>query len=359
MFNPKLKMLMGASVLAVLVLALAACAAPVAPAAEAPAAEAPAEEAATEAAAPAEGDAPLVALVYGVKGDGFYVTMEAGLRAKAEEMGDNVIADGPAQFDATLQRPILDAVIAQNPAAICIAATDKQAMIEPMKAAFDKGIHIISVDTFIGDTAGDYTTGDITFPLSYVGSDNVEGGRIACQAIIDSMGGTGKMYIQNVKPGISTTDQREQGCREAIEATGGAVELVGVDYNEDSAAKAAEQTAAVLQRVPDLTGVFGANLFSAQGAAQAVKNAGLTGVVKVANFDAPEAAIEDLRNNVVDIVIAQHPYEMGEKCIEFSLAAIAGDMDSIDKRWPTGYTAITRENVDTEEAQQSIYKSQP
>jgi ribose transport system substrate-binding protein len=274
-------------------------------------------------------------------------------------MGVDVIADGPAQFDATLQRPILDAVIAQNPAAICIAATDKQAMIEPMKAAFDKGIHIISVDTFIGDNAGDYTTGDITFPLSYVGSDNVEGGRIACQAIIDSIGGTGKMYIQNVKPGISTTDQREQGCREAIEATGGAVELVGVDYNEDSAAKAAEQTAAVLQRVPDLSGVFGANLFSAQGAAQAVKNAGLTGVVKVANFDAPEAAIEDLRNSVVDIVIAQHPYEMGQKCIEFSLAAIAGDTDSIDKRWPTGYTVITRENVDTEEAQQSIYKSQP
>ena len=70
------------------------------------------------------------------------------------------------------------------------------------------------------------------------------------------------------EPGISTTDQREQGCKEAIDATGGKVELVGVDYNDDSAAKAAEQTAAVLQRVPDLSGVFGANLFSAEGAAR-------------------------------------------------------------------------------------------
>ena len=50
-----------------------------------------------------------------------------------------------------------------------------------------------------------------------------------------------------------------------VEATGGKVELVGVDYNDDSAAKAAEQTSAVLQRVPDLSGVFGANLFSAEG----------------------------------------------------------------------------------------------
>ena len=233
------------ALLAVALLVLAACT-PVAPAAQTGAAAEPAATEAAAAEAPAaeapaaDGEAPTVALVYGVKGDGFYVTMERGLRAKAEEMGVNVIADGPAQFDATLQRPILDAIIAQNPAAICIAATDKQAMVEPMKAAFDKGIHIISVDTFIGDSAGDYTTGSVTFPLSYVGSNNVEGGKIGCEAIIEAIGGTGKIYIQNVKPGVSTTDQREQGCREAIEATNGAVTLVGVDYNDDSAAKAAE-----------------------------------------------------------------------------------------------------------------------
>jgi ribose transport system substrate-binding protein len=360
--NPKMYLLVG--VLAILVLALSGCTAVApAPAAEAPAedaAEATATEAAAEeaAAAPADGAPVKVALVYGVKGDGFYVTMEAGARAKAEELGVEFTADGPAQFDATLQRPILDAVIAQAPSAICIAATDKQAMIEPMRAASDAGINIFSVDTFIGDNSGDYTTGDITFPLSYIGSDNVEGGRVACQAIIDAIGGTGKIYIQNVRPGISTTDQREQGCREAIEATNGTVELVGVDYNDDSAAKAAEQTAAVLQRVPDLSGVFGANLFSAEGASQAVKNAGLTGTVKVAAFDAPEAAIEDLRNEVVDIVIAQHPYEMGQKCIEYAVAAASGDTASIDKRWPTGYTIITRDNVDTPESQQAIYKSE-
>ena len=80
--------------------------------------------------------------------------------------------------------------------------------------------------------------------------------------VIDAAGGSGKFYIQNVKPGISTTDQREQGCRQAIEATGGAGTLVGVDYNDDSAANSAQQTTAVLQRTPDLTGIFGANLFS-------------------------------------------------------------------------------------------------
>jgi ribose transport system substrate-binding protein len=347
-----LRTLIWIGALALLVLALGACTA-VAPAAQAPAATP--TEAAVEAPA---GDAPTVALIYGVRGDGFYITMEAGARAKAAELGVNFFADGPAQFQPALQVPILDAVIAQQPDAICIAATDRQALIEPMRRAYDAGIHMISVDTFIGDTGGDYTVPELDWMLSYIGSDNVQGGEIGCSAIIEAMGGEGKFYIQDVRPGISTTDQRVEGCKKAIEATGGAVELIGLDYNDDNAAKAAEQTSAVLASNPDLGGIFGTNLFSARGAAQAVANAGLTGVVRVANFDAPEDAIVALQNNVVDIVIAQHPYEMGEKCIEFAVAAVNGDFDAIDKRWPTGYTIITRENVDTEEAQQSIYKSE-
>lgn len=337
--------------LVTLAILASACVAPTA----APAGSEPAAAATT---APADEAKPLVALVYGVKNDGFYITMEKGLRDKATELGLDAVADGPSQFDPVQQAPILDAIIAQNPAAICIAATDKQAMIEPMKAAFDKGIHIISVDTFIGDTAGDYTTGDNTFPLSYVGSDNVQGGEIACQAIIDAMGGKGKMYIQNVKPGISTTDQREEGCKKAIDATGGAVELVGVDYNGDDSSKAAEQTSAVLAANTDLGGIFGTNLFSARGAAQAVQNAGLTGVVKIANFDAPEDSIVALKDGVVDIVIAQHPYEIGQVFVEYAQAAINGEMDKIEKRFATGYTIITRDNVDSPESQQAIYKSE-
>jgi ribose transport system substrate-binding protein len=72
----------------------------------------------------------------------------------------------------------------------------------------------------------------------------------------------------------------------------------------------------VLQRTPDLSGVFGTNLFSAEGAACGVKNASLAGVVKVANFDAPEQAIADLRADAVDLVIAQQSFEMGSTGVD-------------------------------------------
>jgi ribose transport system substrate-binding protein len=334
-----------------------------APATEAPTAAPPTEapttaptEAPTAAPAAAAGQKPTVALVVGVKDDAFYITMERGARMAADLYGLDLVVDGPAQFSAVQQTPIVDAMIAKKVDVLLVAATDKQSMIQPLKRANDAGIPVISVDTFIGD--GNYVTGPITFPLSYVGSDNVQGGKIACDALIQAIGGKGSIYIQNVNPGISTTDQRQQGCEEAINATNGAVTLAGVDFNGDSAATAAQQTAAVLQRNPDLSAIFGTNLFSAEGAAQAVKNAGLTGVVKIANFDAPESAIQDLQNNVVDLVIAQKPADIGAIAMNYAHLALNGETAAINKRVPTGYVVITRDNVNTPEAQAAIYKSQ-
>src|SRR5256885_8432692 len=244
-------------------------------------------------------------LIQGVKGDPFYVTMQKGAQAMADKLGVKLLVDGPAQFSATLQAPIVDAYVAKKVDVMIIAACDKQAMIAPLQRANDAGIKVISVDTFIGN--GDYTSGPVTFPLSYIGSDNVQGGMIAGQALIKSIGNKGGIYIENVTPGISTTDQRQQGCEQAIKATNGAVKLVASNYDTALAATASQQGSALLSssKGTKVNGIFGTNLFSAEGSAQAVKNANKQGQIKIANFDAPQQAIVDLNNGVVDLVIAQ------------------------------------------------------
>src|SRR5438309_2284764 len=160
-------------------------------------------------------------LIQGVKGDPFYVTMQKGAQTMADKLGVKLLVDGPAQFSATLQAPIVDAYIAKKVDVMIIAACDKQAMIAPLQRANDAGIKVISVDTFIGN--GDYVHGPVTFPLSYIGSDNVQGGRIVGDVLIKSIGGEGKIYIQDTTPGTSSTAQRVQGCKQAIAATNGAV----------------------------------------------------------------------------------------------------------------------------------------
>jgi ribose transport system substrate-binding protein len=305
--------------------------------------------------APAQKKA-LLALIKGRQDDVFYTTMQKGAQAKADELNATLLVDAPASFDAKLQIPLVNAMIAKKVDALMIAACDKVALIEPLKRAHDAGIKVISVDTFIGD--GNYTDGPVTFPLSYIGSDNVEGGKIAGIALIKAIGGKGKIYIQNVRTSISTNEQREQGCREAIQATNGAVTLVGVEYDNDSSAIAMQQTTTVLQRVSDLSGVFGANTFSAEGAAQAIKNANKQGIIQVASFDAPEEAIVDLRNGVIDLVIAQKPADIGRTAVDYAVKALKGETSSLRKRVVTGYVIIDNTNVNTPEAQDAIYKNQ-
>ncbi|HAF61485.1 MAG TPA: sugar ABC transporter substrate-binding protein [Anaerolineaceae bacterium] len=314
--------------------------------------EAPAaEESVTE----AEVTEPLtIALVYGIQGDAFYITMEKGARAKAEELGVELVADGPSKWDPSVQTPIVDAMIAKEVDALINVPNDPQAMIAPLQRAYDAGMPVITTDQYIGD--GDYENGSVTFPLSVIASDNFEGGKIACEALIESIGGEGQIYILTSTANVPSDIARRDGCIAAIDAVEG-VTLAGVDYTESSAPIATNQTQAMLQKEPELDAIFGANLFSAQGAAAAIKSAGLEGVVKIASFDAPEQAIVDLRNNVIDMVIAQQPALIGELAVQYAYDALMGNTDSIPAKVNTPFVVITRDNVDTPEAQAAIYKS--
>ncbi len=211
-----------------------------------------------------------IALVPGLTTDAFYITMRKGAEAAAKAVGAEVVFQGAPDFNPVTQVPVLDAVIARKPDALLIAPTDKTQLVQPLKKAADAGIPVITVDTFIG--TGNYQTGagDADFPLSYVASDNVLGGKIAARALAAAVGDKGKVYVSNVKPGVSTTDQREEGFKEEMKSHPG-ITVLQTQFNDDDANKAASQIQAVYARNPDLAGVFGANLFSAIGAGNGVQ----------------------------------------------------------------------------------------
>ncbi len=284
--------------------------------------------------------------------DPFYFTMQRGAEQAAADLGVELVVQIPEKWNTTVQTPMLDAMVARGDLNfLFLAPTDKEAMVAPMQKAVDAGLPLLTVDTFVGD--GDYANGPVKFPVSLISSDNVEGGKIACNALADAIGKKGKVYIQNTVKGVSTTDQREEGCKEALKAYPDVV-LSGVDYNDDDPTKAQAQVEAKLQQEPDLAGIFGTNVFSAQGAGQVVANKSLSGKVKVVAFDATETAIEMLKNKTVDLVIAQKPYDMGYMAVAMGVAYLDG-VTSIPKRISTGYAIITRDNVDKPEIAKFIY----
>ena len=130
------------------------------------------------------------------------------------------------------------------------------------------------------------------------------------------VGKTGKVYMNTTNPDVSSVTGRRDGFLRAMKEYPN-IKVVGIDYNLDVQEKAQAQTAAVLQANPDLKGIFGTNLFSAQGAYQAVANAGLSGVVKIASWDATVDLIKALKDKKVDLVLAQKPYEIGYLAVEW------------------------------------------
>lgn len=285
-----------------------------------------------------------IAFIQGVIGDNFYITMDCGAQAKAAELGNITIeTQGPEQFDQTLQTPILNAVIQTKPDAIMMAPNDVKGMIAPIQAAIDAGIPVLCVDTTI----------DSDIQIADVSTDNTEGGRLAARGLAEAIGGKGKVMVVNTKPGISTTDQRGAGFKEEI-AKYPDIVFVGEEFCDNDANKAAAIVSAKLQSDPDLNGVFGTNLFSAQGAAAGVREQGKTGVVKVVGFDAGPQQVQDLKSEVVDMLIAQHPGEIGEVAVQLIHDYLTnGSVDP--KKYVTGATIVTRDNLESEEAQQALY----
>jgi ribose transport system substrate-binding protein len=278
--------------------------------------------------------------------------MHKGAQAAAGALGVELIFQGAPEFNPTLQVPVLQAMIARQPGALLIAPTDKQQLIAPLRQAYDAGIKVITVDTFIDDGQYQDGSGEGDFPLSYVASDNVMGGKMAARALAKAIGEKGKVYVSNVKPGISTTDQREQGFKEGMAEFSG-IEVLETQFNDNDANKASSQLQAVFARNQDLAGVFGANLFSAFGAADGVKAAGKTGEIKVVAFDTPTRIIDDLKNGSVDVAIAQHPAEIGFYGVVTAFAALSGQ--SVPTSIGTGFTVMDRDNIDDPDIQRFVY----
>lgn len=293
-----------------------------------------------------------IALIPGLTTDAFYITMRKGAEAAAKDLGVTLVFQGASDFNPVTQVPVLNAIIGRKPSAILIAPTDKTQLVQPLKQAVDAGIPVLTVDTFIGD--GHYQTGsgDADFPISYIASDNILGGQIAARALAKAIGDKGKVYVSNVKPGISTTDQREQGFKDEMKKHSN-ITVLETQFNDDDANKAASQFQSVFARNSDLAGVFGANLFSAMGAANGVKQSGKNGAVKVVAFDAPTSIVGEIKSGNVDIAIAQHPAEIGYFGVVAAFAHLTGQ--SVPTLIGTGFTVIDKSNIDDPNVKRFIY----
>jgi ribose transport system substrate-binding protein len=287
-----------------------------------------------------------VVLLQGVRGDEFYISMGCGVQAAAQKLGNvDFSIQGPQKFDASLQIPILNAIIAKKPDVIMMAPTDTKALIAPMKQAKAAGIKVIEVDTHVDDPS---------ISVSKIASNNTLGGAKAALALAQLTGNKGEYLVVNVKPGISTTDQRQKGFEQEVKKLKG-VKYLGTQFDDDDPAKAASITSAALAAHPNMNGIFGANLFSAEGAATGVRNAGKSSQVKIVGFDAGPAQVQQLKQGLVQALVAQEPYDIGYQAVVQAVNAATGK--PVKAKIQTGLVIVTKKNMGQPNVSRYLYKA--
>ncbi|CAN5458719.1 hypothetical protein BH24CHL9_BH24CHL9_13820 [soil metagenome] len=126
---------------------------------------------------------------------------------------------------------------------------------------------------------------------------------------------------------------------------------MGNDYAGADSALAAQIVTGVLQRHPDLKGIWGTNLYGIQGAITALQEAGLSDQVTVVAPDTLPNQIDWLRNGEVHALIGQKPYEFGYQGVMAVLEYLAGEREVANETLflENPFLLVTQENMDDPE----------
>jgi ribose transport system substrate-binding protein len=337
-------LLLGLLVVAAMVGACAApAAAPAAPAAD----DAAATEPAAEEAAVAEGDAaakPYIPVISKGFQHQFWQAVKLGSEQAAADLNVDITFEGPAtESEVDKQIEMLQAALAKNPAAICLAALDTQAAIPLLEEAQAKGIPVVGFDSGV----------DSDIPVATASTDNIAAAALAADKMAELIGGAGQVAVlvhdQTSRTGIDRRDGFVNRIAEAYPD----IEIVNLEYGGGDQLKSTDLAKAVMQANPDLKGYFGANEGSIIGVLNAATELGKDGLV-IIGYDSGAQQIQAIRDGLQAGAITQNPIGIGYKCVEAAVKAINGE--PVDKVIDTGFYWYDATNIDSDEIKAVLYE---
>ncbi|MCC7491676.1 MAG: ABC transporter substrate-binding protein [Fimbriimonadaceae bacterium] len=275
----------------------------------------------------------------------FWTTVKAGAEAAAAAGGATIVWRGPdSETQIDRQKAILEDAVTQGVKAVVLAACDAEALVDSVQAAEQAGVPVITIDSGL---AWDGVR-------SLVATDNVAAAKQGGETLFKLLGGKGEVGLIPFVKGAASSEDREQGFKEALAAAPG-IKLVATRYSESDVGKAKSAAEDMLTSQPNLAGIFAANEPGAIGAANALNEMGKAGKVKLVGYDGSPTEVELLKAGVIQALVVQDPYKMGFQGVEQALAAIAGK--AVEKRVDTGVVVITKENLETPQVQKLLNPS--
>lgn len=283
---------------------------------------------------------PTVAFVMKTLNNPYFIDMQRGAQKTAEKYGINLLVQAAErEVDVEKQMQIIENLIQRKVDVLCVTPSGSKEIIPAIIKANKANIPVIIVDTRVDMEALEESGGKIE---GFIGSDNVEGGRIAGNYIIERLGGIGRIAILEGIPGHETGDARLKGFYEAL-ADNPNIKIVSsqtANWERDQGYNVFQN---ILQSHPDIQALFACNDMMALGAVEAIAVMGKTDEIIVVGFDAITDSRQAIAKGRMSASIAQHPFEMGEVALEKTWQLLQGK--SIPVEIPVKIELITVESL--------------
>lgn len=281
-----------------------------------------------------------IALVTGLITHSFYVDMRAGAEAEAEKLGVELQYDGAAQWDPTVQIPVLDAVRTTKPDFLLVVPVNDTALNGPIQQFTAEGTPVATVDTDLADKSA---------RLVNFTSDNYNGGVIIAEALAEAVGEKGKVGLLCYNPGITVNDQRRAGFEDTIKQYPD-IEYVGSQLMNNST-EVDQVLPPFLTKNPDLKGLATCDGNSTGRSAAIIAERGDD--VKVAGFDVDEDLINGLKNGRIAALAVQQTQEMGAAAVRWAYEYLQGEEPAAEDQ-TLEFVKVTLDNLETPEAQKVV-----
>jgi ribose transport system substrate-binding protein len=252
-----------------------------------------------------------IAVIPKASADIFWQSVHAGAVKGGWANDVDIVWDGPPnETDIAGEMQIMETMINRQVDAIAVAPSDRSAFKIVLNRAATAHIPVVIYDSGI----------DSTKYVTFVATDNYAGGALGAERMGKILRGTGKIVMIKTTPGGASTMAREDGFRQELHSKFPGIQILDERFGMASIAQSLTVAENMLTAHPDLNGIFCSNESGTEGAAQALKARG--GKIKLVGFDSSPLLIDELKDGIIDSLVIQNPFQMGETAVNAAVKAV-------------------------------------
>lgn len=208
---------------------------------------------------------------------------------------------------------------------LLINPTDSVAISTAVQSANEVGVPVITLDR----------SSDKGKVETLVASDNIKGGKMAANFIIDQVEKNAKVVELQGVPGASATRERGKGFHQIADKEPQVVESQSAHFDRTEGLNVMEN---LIQGHPDIKAVFAQNDEMALGALEAINSSGKN--IVVVGFDGNDDALKSIKDGKLNATVAQQPELIGKLAVNAAGDVLKGK--KVKKYIPAPLKLVTK-----------------